>query len=358
MKYIISIVACIFCTHVSSQQLKPGFDKNEYIGLMKVSAQFGDSAYRASLPVPEEYHFIYRSPIVGLDNCWELWKQKNGVAVISIRGTTVKQESWTANFYAAMVSAKGSLRLSETDTFNYELADNPKAAVHVGWLLSTAFLSKTILQQIDSLYKTGSREFVIIGHSQGGAIAYLLTAYLYHLQKNNIIPADIRFKTYCSAGPKPGNLYFAYDYEAATQQGWAYNVVNTADWVPETPVSVQTLDDYNAVNPFIHTRSFIKKQKWPARWALHYAYGRINTPNRKAARNYQKYLGKFVAKAVRKYLPGFQEPSYYNSDDYTRAGAFIVLKADEDYYKKFPQDPSKIFMNHFHQPYLYLVNKL
>jgi hypothetical protein len=51
------------------------------------------------------------------------------------------------------------------------------------------------------------------------AISYLLTAYLYHLQKSGRLQADIRFKTYASAGPKPGNLYFAYQYEAMTKGG-------------------------------------------------------------------------------------------------------------------------------------------
>jgi predicted esterase len=54
------------------------------------------------------------------------------------------------------------------------------------------------------------KESYIMGHSQGGAIAYLLTAHLLSLQKENKIPSEIVFKTYCSAAPKPGNLHFAY----------------------------------------------------------------------------------------------------------------------------------------------------
>jgi hypothetical protein len=345
------------CT-LTAQHLKPGFDKEEYIGLMKVSAQFGDSGYGRSMPPPPEYKFVYRSPVVGLHNCWDLYMNKNGVAVISIRGTTADKISWLANFYAAMVPAKGTLILSKTENFDYQLADNPKAAVHIGWLVSTAFLTKTILPKIDSLYKKGTREIIIMGHSQGGAIAYLLTAYLYHLQKTNALPAGIRFKTYCSAGPKPGNLYFAYDYESMTQGGWAYNVVNTADWVPEAPFSIQTLDDFNNINPFKHAVTSIKKVKWPARWVLRYAYGRMNNPSKKAMRNYRKYLGKFLSKQVKKQIKEYNGPAYLNTMNYVRTGAFIILQPDEDYYKKFPQLESSIFVNHFHQPYLYLIEKL
>jgi len=358
MKFTLLAFGLIVCLTVSGQHLKPGFDKQEYIELMKVSAQFGDSSYRADLPVPPEYKLEYRSPIVGMANVWELWMKNKDIAVISIRGTVGDPVSWMNNYYAAMVPAKGRLQLDKKMIFNYDLADNPRAAVHVGWLVSTGFLSQTILPKIDSLYRSGIRDMIIMGHSQGGGIAYLLTAYLDHLQKNKSLPADIRFKTYCSAGPKPGNLYFAYDYEVATQGGWAYNIVNAVDWVPETPVSIQILDDYNYVNPFKHIKGFIKKQKWPQRWALNYGYGRMNTPSRKAARNFRKYLGGYLSKSVKKHLKEFRSPEYYHSNDYVRTGAYIVLQPDDGYYKLFPQDEKTIFVNHFHSPYLYLAAKL
>src|SRR5690606_17113241 len=127
------------------------------------------------------------------------------------RGSTLNQASWLANFYAAMVPAKGELQLSKDEVFSYELASSPLAAVHVGCLVATGFLAGDIQGQIDSCYSEGMKEFLIVGHSQGGAIAYLLTAHLLNLQKQQKLPHDIRFKTYCSAAPKPGNLYFGYE---------------------------------------------------------------------------------------------------------------------------------------------------
>lgn len=173
-----------------------------------------------------------------------------------------------ANFYAAMVPAKGELRLSNTYMFNYQPANNPRAAVRTGWLISTGFLVQDMMLKIDPLSKAGRNEVLIMGHSQGGAIAFLLTAHLRTLQQQKKISPGIRFKTYCSAGLKPGNLYFAHEYEAATQAGWAYNVVNTADWVPESPVTVQTLDDFNEVNPFINAKGIIRQQSFFKRLAL------------------------------------------------------------------------------------------
>src|SRR5450755_1394538 len=99
---------------LSAQHLKPGFDKSECIQLLEMGAKFGDSAYAASIPSPVNYIMIYRSPVVGMDNCWDLWVNNNGVAVISLRGTTKQAVSWLENFYAAMVPANGSLHLSDS----------------------------------------------------------------------------------------------------------------------------------------------------------------------------------------------------------------------------------------------------
>ena len=348
----------LLCSTAYSQPLQPGFDKQEYIDLMKVSAQFGDSAYSAAHPVPSQYTLAYRSAAMGLDNRWDLWTRPDQVAVVSVRGTTERSESWLGNLYAAMVPAQGELTLSDDFTFPYQLAMHPRAAVHVGWLVSTAFLARDILPKIDSCYQAGIHHIIILGHSQGGAIAYLLTAHLYALQRQGKLPADLRLKTYCSAAPKPGNLYFAYEYEAMTQNGWAYNVVNSADWVPEVPVTVQTLDDFSRPNPFVNARQTIRKQKLKARIALTYAYNKLYKPTQKAQENYQKILGEFTSKQVKVLLPGFVPPQYYESNDYVRTGTTITLLADEEYYAWNPQDSAFLWAHHFHLPYIHLAEKL
>ena len=143
-----------------------------------------------------------------------------------------------------------------------------------------------------------------------------------------------------------------------TQNGWAYNVVNSADWVPETPMSIQTLHDFNKTNPFTNAKQFIKKQKFFQRIVFRHVFNKLDKPTRKAQRNYEKFLGKMVAKIVRKNLKDFIPPVYYSSNNYVRTGTTIVLLADDDYYKKFPDDPKNIFVHHLHKPYLYLLDKL
>ncbi len=342
----------------NSQQFQSGFDKEEYIELLKLTAKHTDPEHFKDVPYPEHFTLEYRSPIVGLENAWELWVSPDSIAAISIRGTTENTLSWLANFYAAMVPAKGELKLASNDTFTYELAQNPNAAVHVGWLLSTAFLSKTIIPKIESSYRAGIKDFFVIGHSQGGAIAFLITAHLYSLQRQEKLPSDIKFKTYSSAGPKPGNLYFAYEYEAKTQEGWAYNVVSPSDWVPELPFSVQTTDDFTEVNPFRFAKGMIKKQKFPKNIVLSHMYNKMDKASKRTQRKYQKYLGDMISDYVKKNIENFEPPTYFQSNNYVRTGHTIILLGDEDYFGQFPLERDNLFRHHYPDAYLFLSNKL
>jgi hypothetical protein len=357
-KYIALLVLILSTTFAAAQRLKPGFNKAEYIEMLRITSRHFDTAASIlKIPGPKDFRKAYRSPVMGLDNRWDLWTNGDGVGVISIRGTTANPKGWLENFYAAMVPAMGKIRVASDYEFSYALSQNPKAAVHLGWLIGTAFLARDIVPKIDSCYKAGIKDFVIVGHSQGGAISYLMTSHLRSLQQQKHLPADIQFKTYCSAGPKPGNLFYAYEYESITL-GWAFNVVNSADWVPETPISLQTVNDFNKTNAFVNARPFIKKQKFPAKLALKHVYNKLEKPPRRAQRKYEKYLGGFLSKRVKKALPGYVTPAFVHSTDYVRTGAFIILLADQEYFTKFPDSKEKIFTHHLFEPYFYLADKL
>jgi heat shock protein HslJ len=354
---LMAALLCFNLTH--AQELKPGFEKAELEEMIRISANFADTGVFADAPDPEFFTPAYRSPEVGLRNMWELWTHTSKpIAVISTRGTAPDPVSWLANFYAAMVPATGYIILAEADTFRYSLAQNERAAVHVGWLVATAILSRDILPKVDSLYQAGYKDFLLGGHSQGGGITYLLTAYLRNLQQSGDLPADIQFKTYCSAAPKPGNLYFAYDYEAMTQFGWAFNAVNTADWVPEVPMSIQTTDDFNATNPFVNARKGIKEQKFPNNIVLTHVYNSLDKPTRKAQKNYQKYLGEKASSFVSDNIPGFKVPAYYPSNHYVRVGRIVALQADDAYYTEFPESDEDIFVHHSPPAYRRLIARL
>jgi hypothetical protein len=353
----ILLICCLFSLPGYTQRLQQGFDKAEYIELLKISARQGDKENPKNVPAPTRSKKLYRSEITGMDNRWDLYLRDDNVAVISIRGTTSNTISWVENLYSAMVPAQGEITLTDNYKLNYHLADDEKAGVHIGWLIGMGFLAADILPKIDSCYKAGVKDYLIMGHSQGGAIAFLLTSHLYNLRKTGKLPADIHFKTYSSAGPKPGNLYYAYDYEAMTE-GWAFNVVNAADWVPETPVSVQTVKDFNKVSPTADADRTIGKQKFPKNIVLRHVYKRMSKPGLKAQKRYRKYLGNMIAGTVHKHIKQYKPPKYLKTTHYVRTGRTIVLMPDEDYYKQFPDSKENIFVHHTIRPYLFLTNKL
>ncbi|SCY87789.1 lipase family protein [Flavobacterium caeni] len=361
MKTFLGVVLlAIACTAwgQATKPLRAGFDKEEYKQLLRAFSCWGDSTIYKGIPESTAYRTIYRSKVIGMENQWELYENHTH-AVICLRGTANSKVSWMANFYAAMIPAVGQLQLNDTLKFDYHFANNPRAAVHVGWALSSAYLLTDILPKVREQYEKGFRAFMIFGHSQGAALAYLITAQLKHYQKTGVLPKDIVWKTYCSAAPKPGNLYFAYDYEASTQMGWSYSVVNAADWVPEVPVTIQVVGDFNNVNPFTEAKKQLRKLPFPQNKLMTFMHGQLTRPNKRALKKYQLYLGKIASRVVEKNVPGYKSPEeFYDSNNYMRCGNMIVLNPDEAYYQKFPDDKSKLFQHHSLLAYLYLLDKL
>lgn len=357
MKYLFLSFAFLCMLSASAQRLKPGFDKKEYAELVYAFSRWNDSTGFKDIPETKRYKTTYRAQERGLMNCWELY-ETTGHNVISIRGTRDQPLSWMANFHAAMIPATGTLKLNDSLAYEYHFANSPRAGVHVGWAASCGFLIEEVAAKIKEQYGRGIRDFIIFGHSQGAAIAFLMTAQLKFYQTNGMLPEDIQFKTYCSAAPKPGNLYFSYDYEASTQMGWSLTVVNAADWVPELPVTIQSTEDFNTTNPFKGIHEMIKKRPLLERPIMEFVYSELTKYNRKAVKRYQTYLGKFVSKAIAKEIKGFEDPAYIHSNYYVRCGTAVILNPDADYYVHFPDDDKKILVHHSLKAYLHLLEKL
>lgn len=183
-KPLVIVIFILFSTAVSAQELKPGFDKAEYIETLKINHKVHIPLDKwnenKTVPDPQYFTFAYRSPVVAFDNIWDLWiHNKKPVALVSVQGSIPTDASFLANLYAAMIPATGELQLDQDLLFEYKLADHPNAAVHVGWLVAMAYLSETVESKTDSLYQKGIKDFILTGHSQGGGIIYMLTAYLH-----------------------------------------------------------------------------------------------------------------------------------------------------------------------------------
>jgi len=340
--------------------LHPGFDGREYRELLDYAfhGTLTSDTTRTMTAASERYTLEYRSPEAGMRNRWDLWvRADRHVAVMAIRGTIGDRLSWLENFYAAMVPATGSVQLSDSTHFDYRLSADEKAMVHVGWLLGLAYLSPTMLAQLRRVYAEGIHDIIIFGHSQGAALAFLTRSWFYYLQQKGDLPADIEFKTYCSAAPKPGNAFYAYDFDFITRGGWGFTVVNAADWVPETPFSIQTLSDINPVNPFNNFDNSLQKEAFLVRLYIRGEYNKLERRTRKADNAFRSVLGNSVYKQVKRSLPQLREPVYSNGSNYQRAGVPIVLEPDSAYYHLFPDSPDRVFMHHGFEPYFWLSSK-
>jgi len=342
--------------HGQQAPIKPGFDAAEYADILWL-AFYGmtDSLkdQRNTTLNRGNYERLLRTPEVGLANEAEIYLRSDSVIIVSLRGTVKKTESWLANFYAGMVPAQGSIQLTDDYHFIYKLAERKDAMVHVGWTIGTGFLVKEYLPVLEQLLARGLRNVIVTGHSQGGALSFLNTSFIHYHFKDKY--PGLKLKTYASAAPKPGNLFYAYDFDYITGIGFGYRVVNTDDWVPESPFTVQGLSDFNTVNPLAGAPATIKKQKWPDRLVMKHVYHKMRKGSEKAAYRYQKYLGNGVGKLVSKSLPGFVQPEYSNGSNYMTAGAPIILSPTEDYKKKFPDDPNNVFIHHMYAPYFFLL---
>ncbi len=355
----IFFAALLFSASIAAagQVLKPGFDADEYTDVLLRCAGGVNFFLRGDIPKELNYKSVYSSPEMGMHNKYQIWLSNDkSVMAINLRGTTGDIDSWIENFYSAMIPATGTLKLSSKYTFNYKFANDPKAMVHVGWAIGVASLLPDILDKIQLFYRQGTKQIIVEGHSQGGALAFLLSSYLHYQVADGKLPSDLVIKTYCSAAPKPGNLYYAYDFDFINKGGWAFTVVNAADWVPEMPVTIQTKNDVN-LNPFGMTRRKFKNQKFFVRLYLSHIYNQLDHSTRKAQRKYEKYLGRKIYKQVKKYVPEYEQPLYTGCSNYMRAGNPVVLEPDAEYYKLFPDTGANIFRNHLFKPYLYLVKK-
>lgn len=341
-----------------SQALKAGFDKSEFTEILSINARFSENPKIAQfVPSPDRSRLLYKSAEMGLVNHWQLWLLDEKIAVICTRGSTGEGESWLANIFAAQIPAKGILKIENDFIFDYTLSTHPRAAVHAGYVFSSAFLLRDVMPKIDSCYKAGIRDFILSGHSQGGGITYIMSAYLLQLQKAGKLPSDMRIKVYTSASPKPGNLYFAYDYENTFGDGWSQHVVNSEDWVPQSPFTVQTVTDLPDVNPIPALRATMKKQSFFKRLFFNSLYKKLTNPSQKAVDRYQKYLGQFTGKQIKKYYPDFVIPDFAHSNEYVRTGRQVVLYPDSNYHKNFDyaKDKTKIMLHHSTVAYYYLL---
>ncbi|MCL7987028.1 lipase family protein [Sphingobacterium sp. lm-10] len=301
------------------------------------------------------YTMHYRTPSVGLDNRADIWIRKDSTVVLMLRGTTRQQESILADFYCAMVPASGTLQMHKGEDYAYLLADDDRAAVHAGFLIGFVYLADHIEQKMEALYHAGYRQFLIGGHSQGGALCYYFSAWLMQKQKKGTMK-DILVKTYASAAPKVGNMYFAYDYDNANRSQWSFSIINTNDAVPEMPLTTQQLEiDMNEPNPILSLYTRLDDLPFLKRTVLRRSFNIMKKRAEKSSEAYQKYLGKYTGRFIVRYLPELQIPELVKTTYFQRPGVPIVLSANQAYLDYFAE--SSRYFHHGIDTYRFLLRQ-
>jgi hypothetical protein len=298
----------------SFAQLEEGFKKEEARDMAAICNSFTYlELYNSdSLIIPAGYERKYTSCTMGMDNIYQIY-QKGNTAVINFRGSTDKKISWLENIYSAMIPAKGKIIVSEKK-FKYRFAKDKGAAVHAGYALGIAFLHEDIIRQIKTLNHQGVYDFIITGHSQGGALANMLRAYLENLSRWKIRKKN-EFKTYAFAAPMVGNKEFAEEYNAkyAVCQS-SFNLVNTADQIPKLPLSYNETNyvSKNLKTFMVDNESFSLKKMISDGISL---LAEIST----------KTLCPRVSKQIAKEVGPFVMPPYTENCDYYRLNNLIEI---------------------------------
>lgn len=253
----------LFLNFVSMAQFEEGYNKNEVRDMIALCNSFSFlERYKSDAEIlPAGYKRLYTSPVYGMDNKFQLY-QKGNMAVINLRGSTAKKISWLENFYSSMIPAKGKMTISKKVN-EYCFAKDKNAAVHSGYALGMVILSKDIILHIDSLNKKGIYHIMITGHSQGGALAHMLRAYLENYSGNKLSKKNV-YKTYAFACPMVGNKEFVEEYNSRyCSNQTSFTIINPKDLVPTFPITYKdgtyvTADDLQTL--LFRTDSFSFKK--------------------------------------------------------------------------------------------------
>ena len=218
-------------------QLQPGFQPDEARDMIMLcnTHTFIDLYGSDEKMIPGGYTRIYSSVATPLDTKFEVFRKGN-VGVIEFRGSTASMMSWMVNVHSSMIPAEGRMVING-NRFDYEFAEDTSAAVHAGFALVIGTIAEEVLGQLKELHKLGVSNVIITGHSQGGALAHLMRAYLEHLPRRKL-PTHMEFKTYSFAAPMVGDRAFATEYEReyCTRLS-SFSIIEPEDPVPDMPIA-------------------------------------------------------------------------------------------------------------------------
>ena len=352
MKFLLTISSIFLLPYISIGQLSSGFDPveaHEMIALCN-SYTYLELYNDDKAIIPKGYTKVYTSPVVGMDNKFQVYT-KGKIGVLNFRGSTDKKSSWLENIYSEMIPVEGTITVND-EKFEYKFGIDTSSNIHSGYALGMAYLHENILNQIDKLNKQGVTNIILTGHSQGGALAILTRAYLEHSVKDKISSRN-KFKVYTFAQPMSGNVEFMREYNALfCDAGMSYSLINPEDAVPNMPLSYNDStyikDRVNAI--------FRKDEKIEKKGT--FRDGMINIFEGGLSKTVHKF-GKAVSKQIQKELGEIILPEPTGDINYSQVGNLILLSPpeyplemkdsalleDKEFMREHPRDENGFFEN-------------
>ena len=353
---ITTIILILLISKLGFSQFNSAFDKEEAMNMVAICNYWINGKIKDvdSTYIDSSYQLLYESSLYKMENKWQLWKKGEDAVVINMRGTTRKSISWLENFYAVMIPAEGDMLLPDSQKVHYKYAEDPRASVHVGWSMGVSFLISDILEHIKEVNEKGIYNIYITGHSQGGALAHLLRSAFEYLP-DSLLSKKNKFKVYTFASPKPGNRFFAYDYARYTSlENPSYTIINSSDWVPQVPFSIQSPDNMTKPNPFASLENNDFKIPFIKRLIVKRMYNSMKNPVGKSQRRFEKKLGKKMKKQISKKVGDFETPNYVDDFAFFPVGVQVILKP----WKTQSEDAiMNIFWQHLPAHYYYLIKE-
>lgn len=188
----------------------------------------------------DKYQKIYTSPELCLDNVFRVYRHKR-TYVLNFRASQLSVGSWMENIYTNMIPASGQMQIDGAP-YTYNFSNVSEAAVHSGFALAIVYMREALMEQIEQAHKAGMEQLIIIGHSQGGALANMLYAHIRNNQ-DKLGLSNIICKSYTFGAPMIGNKAFAASFNAKLSgQQQSYNIANKHDIVATLPLQYNEAD--------------------------------------------------------------------------------------------------------------------
>lgn len=321
MKSIV-LSAALFAVFGCSSQIKGGFDAEEARDMIQICNSFGylDLYKDDTAILPPGYQKVYTSPAYGMDNKFQVYSKGNK-GVIHFRGSTARQSSWLENLYASMIPVKDKIVVNGNE-FKYQVGEKEGSRVHAGYMLAICFFRDDLLKQISELNSKGIYDIYITGHSQGGALAQLVRAYLDYLPEKELSKKNT-FKVYAFANPMIGNISFSKEYtKKYCEPGMSYLLHNPTDVVTKLPVSYNDSTFWQAnLTEFLVNREGFSMSNAVLDGALYFFKDKVN----ELARN----MSKNIEAQLLKELGEISMPAFHEDVNYVHTGNLVKISATE-----------------------------